>query len=65
LWCHDNRELITRCFILFETYCRFVQVGDEPVFSFKKLEALGWKFKPFEETLRDSVESYRAKDVLD
>jgi hypothetical protein len=40
-------------------------VSDEPVFSFEKLEALGWKFKPFEETLRDSVESYRAKGVVD
>jgi len=29
------------------------------------LEALGWKFRPFEETLRDSVESFRAAGVLD
>ncbi|TVU08211.1 hypothetical protein EJB05_41605, partial [Eragrostis curvula] len=44
---------------------KFVQVSDEPVFSSKKLETLGWQFKSFEETLRDSVESYRVKGVLD
>jgi len=44
---------------------RFVQVSDEPLFSSKKLEALGWKFRTFEETLRDSVESFTAAGVLD
>ncbi|XP_004965852.1 cinnamoyl-CoA reductase 2 isoform X3 [Setaria italica] len=44
---------------------RFLQVSDEPLFSSKKLEALGWKFRPFEETLRDSVESFREAGVLD
>ncbi|XP_006656267.1 cinnamoyl-CoA reductase 1-like [Oryza brachyantha] len=44
---------------------KFVQVSDEPTFDSGKLEKLGWKIKPFEETLRDSVESYRAEGVLD
>jgi hypothetical protein len=44
---------------------RFVEVSDEPQFNSGKLEKLGWKIKPFEETLRDSVESYRAAGVLD
>jgi hypothetical protein len=44
---------------------RFVQVNHEPPFSSKKLQALGWKFRPFEETLRDSVESFKAAGVLD
>ncbi|KAG2607310.1 hypothetical protein PVAP13_4NG237800 [Panicum virgatum] len=44
---------------------KFVRVSDESLFSSKKLEALGWKFRPFEETLRDSVESFRAAGVLD
>uniref|UniRef100_A0A0E0AC10 NAD-dependent epimerase/dehydratase domain-containing protein n=1 Tax=Oryza glumipatula TaxID=40148 RepID=A0A0E0AC10_9ORYZ len=39
---------------------KFVEVSDEPQFNSGKLEKLGWKIKPFEETLRDSVESYRA-----
>ena len=42
-----------------------MQVSDEALFSSKKLEALGWKFRPFEETLRDSVESFREAGVLD
>jgi hypothetical protein len=40
-------------------------VSHEPPFSSKKLQALGWKFRPFEETLRDSVESFKAAGVLD
>ncbi|KAL6873469.1 hypothetical protein ACP4OV_013551 [Aristida adscensionis] len=44
---------------------RFVQVSDNPMFSTKKLEMLGWKFMPLEVTLRDSVESFRAKGILD
>ncbi|KAJ1259965.1 hypothetical protein BS78_10G195800 [Paspalum vaginatum] len=44
---------------------KFVQVSDEPSFSSKKLQGLGWKFRPFEETLRDSVESFRDAGVLD
>ncbi|XP_052160383.1 cinnamoyl-CoA reductase 1-like isoform X3 [Oryza glaberrima] len=44
---------------------KFVEVSDEPQFNSGKLEKLGWKIKPFEETLRDSVESYRAAGVLD
>uniref|UniRef100_A0A0D9WS91 NAD-dependent epimerase/dehydratase domain-containing protein n=1 Tax=Leersia perrieri TaxID=77586 RepID=A0A0D9WS91_9ORYZ len=44
---------------------KFVEVSDEPSFDSGKLEKLGWKIKPFEETLRDSVESYRAAGVLD
>ncbi|CAD6336225.1 unnamed protein product [Miscanthus lutarioriparius] len=44
---------------------KFVQVSDEPLFSSKKLEALGWKFRTFEETLRDTVESFTAAGVLD
>uniref|UniRef100_A0A0E0LDM5 NAD-dependent epimerase/dehydratase domain-containing protein n=1 Tax=Oryza punctata TaxID=4537 RepID=A0A0E0LDM5_ORYPU len=43
---------------------KFVQVSDEPSFNSGKLEKLGWKIKPFEETLRDSVESYRAAEGM-
>ncbi|KAL5199653.1 hypothetical protein ABZP36_020856 [Zizania latifolia] len=44
---------------------KFVEVSDEPSFNSRKLEMLGWKIKPLEETLRDSAESYRAAGVLD
>lgn len=43
---------------------KFVQVSDEPLFSSKKLQALGWKFRTLEESLRDSVESFKAAGVL-
>jgi hypothetical protein len=39
-------------------------VSHEPAFSSNKLQALGWKFRPFEETLRDSVESFKAAGVI-
>ncbi|GJN38854.1 hypothetical protein PR202_gb27932 [Eleusine coracana subsp. coracana] len=57
-------ELLKSWYPTYKYADRFIQVSDEPVFSSEKLETLGWKFKPFEETLRDSVESYRAKGVL-
>ncbi|CAN6194255.1 unnamed protein product [Urochloa humidicola] len=44
---------------------KFVHVSDEPSFNSKKLQALGWKCKPLEETLKDSVESFRKAGVLD
>lgn len=43
---------------------KFAQVSDEPLFSSKKLQALGWKFRTLEESLRDSVESFKAAGVL-
>jgi hypothetical protein len=30
----------------------------------EKLQKLGWTFRPIEETLRDSVESYKAFGLL-
>jgi hypothetical protein len=50
---------------LFQINGRFVQVSEEPSFSSRKLEMLGWNIRPLEETLRDSVESYRTAGVLD
>jgi hypothetical protein len=40
-------------------------VSDEPSFSSKKLQALGWRSKTLEETLKDSVESFKKAGVLD
>jgi nucleoside-diphosphate-sugar epimerase len=48
-----------------KTNCSFVNVSDEPSFNSEKLQALGWKCKPLEETLKDSVESYRKAGALD
>lgn len=63
-WCHDMASVTWWVFLL-QINGRFVQVDDEPSFSSRKLEMLGWKIKPLEETLRDSVESYKAASVLD
>ncbi|KAL6603814.1 hypothetical protein ACP70R_044175 [Stipagrostis hirtigluma subsp. patula] len=61
----DVIELLKSSYPIYKYAKKFVQVSDEPVFSSKKLETLGWKCRPFEETLRDSVESYRAAGILD
>lgn len=60
----DVIELLRSWYPAYKYATKFVQVSDDPLFSSKKLEALGWKFKPLEETLRDSVESFKAAGVL-
>jgi hypothetical protein len=42
-----------------------VDVEENTIYSFEKLQKLGWSFRPIEETLRDSVESYKAFGILD
>jgi len=42
----------------------FMEAQENSVFSFEKLQKLGWTFRPIEETLRDSVESYKAFGLL-
>ncbi|TVU08210.1 hypothetical protein EJB05_41604 [Eragrostis curvula] len=43
---------------------KFVQGEDEKVVSSKRLQALGWKLRTVEETLRDTVASYEAAGIL-
>ncbi|KAG0515151.1 hypothetical protein BDA96_10G254600 [Sorghum bicolor] len=42
----------------------FVQKEDEKGVSSKRLQALGWKFRTVEETLRDTIDSYKAAGIL-
>lgn len=42
----------------------FTEVDDYLRFSSEKLERLGWKYRSLEETLIDSVESYREAGLL-
>ncbi|KAG2607308.1 hypothetical protein PVAP13_4NG237700 [Panicum virgatum] len=42
----------------------FVEVEDEKGVSSKRLQALGWKFRTAEETLRDTIDSYKAAGIL-
>lgn len=42
----------------------FVEDDVNSVYSSEKLQKLGWSFKPIEESLRDTVESYKAFGIL-
>jgi len=39
-------------------------MDDYKMLSSQKLQSLGWKFRPLEETLIDSVESYKEAGLL-
>jgi hypothetical protein len=39
-------------------------MDDNSIYSSEKLQKLGWTFRPIEETLRESVESYKAFGIL-
>uniref|UniRef100_A0ACD6AMR5 Uncharacterized protein n=1 Tax=Avena sativa TaxID=4498 RepID=A0ACD6AMR5_AVESA len=60
-------DLISILKTLYPTYPypkNFAEVEHSTTYSSEKLQKLGWTFRPIEETLRDSVESYRASGVL-
>ena len=65
VWCIVNLKFGDEFRSVPKTNGRFVLVSDEPSFSSKKLQALGWKSNTLEETLKDSVESFRKAGVLD
>ncbi|XP_054779613.1 cinnamoyl-CoA reductase 1-like [Prosopis cineraria] len=43
----------------------FIEVDDRIKLSSEKLQRLGWRYRPLEETLVDSVESYKAAGLLE
>ncbi|KAF3557263.1 hypothetical protein F2Q69_00017226 [Brassica cretica] len=43
----------------------YVEVEERSTMTSEKLQKLGWTFRPLEETLVDSVESYRKAKILD
>ncbi|CAN8315983.1 unnamed protein product [Cochlearia groenlandica] len=43
---------------------KFVEVEETAMVSSEKLQELGWSFRPLEETLVDSVESYRKAKIV-
>ncbi|KAM0883546.1 hypothetical protein ACQ4PT_031585 [Festuca glaucescens] len=61
----DVIDLLKSMYPTYKFASKLVQVSDELSFSSRKLEMLGWKIRPLEETLRDGVESYRTAGVLD
>ncbi|KAJ0025944.1 hypothetical protein Pint_09170 [Pistacia integerrima] len=43
----------------------FTEGGEEIVLTSAKLQKLGWSYRPLEETLFDSIESYKKAGILD
>ncbi|KAG8493506.1 hypothetical protein CXB51_010886 [Gossypium anomalum] len=43
----------------------FTEGGEEDTVSSEKLQRLGWSYRPLEETLVDSIESYKKAGILD
>ncbi|XP_078182286.1 cinnamoyl-CoA reductase 2-like isoform X2 [Carex rostrata] len=66
--CINTRDLINLLKCLFPNYSypkHIVEAKEGNVLSSKKLQLLGWKYMPLEETLRDSVNYYRKAHLLD
>lgn len=62
------KDLVDKLRSLYPQYnCpkNFTEVENEGRVSSEKLQRLGWRYRPLEETLIDSVESYRAAGLLD
>lgn len=45
--------------------CSFIDIDEEMSTSSEKLQRLGWRFTPLDETLADSLKSYRDAGLLD
>ena len=46
-------------------YDSYTEVEEGLKFSPKKLESLGWKYRPLEETLVDAIKNFEEKGLLD
>ncbi|CAJ2662792.1 unnamed protein product [Trifolium pratense] len=61
------RDLVEKLKSLFPNYkypTNYTELDDYRMLSSEKLQSLGWKFRPLEETLIDSVKSYEESGVL-
>ncbi|GMI90519.1 CCR(Cinnamoyl coA:NADP oxidoreductase)-like 1 [Hibiscus trionum] len=62
------RDLVDKLRSMFPQYNypkSFTEGGKEETISSEKLQRLGWSYRPLEETLSDSVESYKKAGILD
>ncbi|XP_061340062.1 cinnamoyl-CoA reductase 1-like isoform X1 [Gastrolobium bilobum] len=62
-----TQDLVEKLKSIYPNYnypTNFIEVDDYRVLSSEKLQRLGWKYRPLEETLIDSVESYREAGLL-
>lgn len=63
-----TKDLVDKLRSVFPQYNypkNFIEVENETRLSSEKLQRLGWRYRPLEETLIDSIESYRAAGLLD
>ncbi|PRQ19396.1 putative cinnamoyl-CoA reductase [Rosa chinensis] len=63
-----NRDLVEKLRRLYPNYNypkNFVEVGEDRQLSSEKLQRLGWSYRSLDDTLIDSVESYREAGLLD
>uniref|UniRef100_A0A1J3JKA6 Tetraketide alpha-pyrone reductase 1 n=1 Tax=Noccaea caerulescens TaxID=107243 RepID=A0A1J3JKA6_NOCCA len=63
-----EQEVVEKLKSLYPNYKypkRYVELEERPTMSSEKLQKLGWAFRPLEETLVDSVESYRKAKIVD
>ncbi|XP_019054808.1 PREDICTED: cinnamoyl-CoA reductase 1-like isoform X2 [Nelumbo nucifera] len=63
-----TKDLIEKLRIMYPDYNypkNFEEIMAEETYSSEKLQKLGWKYRPLEETLSDSVRSYQEAGILD
>ncbi|KAL3505524.1 hypothetical protein ACH5RR_035365 [Cinchona calisaya] len=63
----DLVEILSKKYPNYKYPERFIEVKDSigDALSSEKLRRLGWRYRPLEETLVDSVESYKQAGLLD
>ncbi|KAK2432392.1 cinnamoyl-CoA reductase [Trifolium repens] len=62
-----ERDLVEKLKSIFPNYkypTNYTEVDDYRMLSSEKLQSLGWKFRPLEETLIDSVKSYEEAGLV-
>ncbi|KAJ1429173.1 hypothetical protein SESBI_08529 [Sesbania bispinosa] len=62
-----QRDLVEKLKSIYPDYkypTNYTEVDDYRMLSTEKLQGLGWKYRPLEETIIDSVESYREAGLL-
>ncbi|MBA0775822.1 hypothetical protein Gotri_010925, partial [Gossypium trilobum] len=62
---HDLVDKLRSMFPQYNYPKSFTAGGEEDTVSSEKLQRLGWSYRPLEETLVDSIESYKKAGILD
>ncbi|KAK8552630.1 hypothetical protein V6N13_121017 [Hibiscus sabdariffa] len=62
---HDLVDKLRSMFPQYKYPKSYTEGGKEDMVSSEKLQKLGWSYRPLEETLVDSIESYKEAGILD